>query len=124
MPLQRAEKELGLFNENAWDDCDGVDSFNVLRTRLENSDGLLRTEPSDQLSALLKIEGLVTEQKWDSFCQSVLKRQFNSKDNAFFEEQKDGLLQRNLCTSVLTRKSWCLSPSANIWSCSRIAVDL
>lgn len=57
------EKELDLFDEDAWNDRDDVDPFSLSRARSEADDKLLQTEPSDELPIPLKLEKLVIEQR-------------------------------------------------------------
>ena len=49
--------------------------------------------PQDDLPATLAIEEITEEQRVDDLCQTVLARQSESKDSAFFEDHH-GVLKR------------------------------
>ena len=49
--------------------------------------------PQDDLPAPLTIEKIAEEQRVDDFCQTVLARQSESRDSAFFEDHQ-GVLKR------------------------------
>lgn len=83
-----------LFNENAWDDCDDIDLFDLLRVRLDEDEELLRAQPDNGLPSPLRLEKLLSEHTTDKFRQEILVRQSTTKDSKFFEDPRDGLLTR------------------------------
>lgn len=94
--FSEAEREADLFVENASDDCDDIDSFDLPRASPEVDTEILRTESSDELSAPLTVEKLLTEQRLDSFCHTLLSRQSQKKSTAFSKDQQNGLLMRKI----------------------------
>ena len=78
-----------------WEENDEFDA-----TDLENAEGpevgtpaSTVAPPQDNLPAPLTIEDIAEEQRVDDFCQTVLARQSDSCDSAFFEDQQ-GVLKR------------------------------
>ena len=78
-----------------WEENDEFDAADIERT-----DGLEAdapdspvAPPQDDLPAPLPIEEIAEEQRVDDFCQTVLARQSESRDSAFFEEHQ-GVLKR------------------------------
>ena len=78
-----------------WEENDEFDAADI-----ERAEGLeagapdsLVAPPQDDLPAPLTIEEIAVEQRVDDFCQTVLARQSESRDSAFFEDHQ-GVLKR------------------------------
>ena len=86
--------EPDVFDDDAWDDCDDVDPFDLARVRSNDDATLLRSAPDDRLPAPLTFDEILAAQRTDTFCQGVLQRQSPTKDRTFYEHETTGLLMR------------------------------
>ena len=78
-----------------WEETEEFDATDIERieeTEVDASDPQV-APPQDDLPAPLTIEEIAEEERVDDFCQTVLARQSESKDSAFFEDHH-GVLKR------------------------------
>lgn len=67
-----AEEKPDFFDKDTWENCDDVERFELSRACANNDRKLSQTEPSDELSAFLRLDQLVAKQKSDFF-QTLLQ---------------------------------------------------
>ena len=80
-----------------WEETEEFDATDIERvedTEIGASDPQV-APPQDDLPAPLTMEEIAEEQRVDDFCQTVLARQSESKDSAFFEDHHGVLKRRN-----------------------------
>ena len=80
-----------------WEEAEEFDATDIERveeTEVGASDPQV-APPQDDLPSPLKIEEIAEEQRVYEFCQTVLTRQSDSKDSAFFEDHHGVLNRRN-----------------------------
>ncbi|CDF40838.1 unnamed protein product [Chondrus crispus] len=78
-----------------WEENDEFDAADIQRAEDPEAGALDSpvAPPQDDLPAPLTIEEIAEEQRVDDFCQTVLARQSESRDSAFFEDHQ-GVLKR------------------------------
>ena len=83
--------------DDFWAENEEFDAVDLDHTRDFEADesGSQVAPPQDDLRAPLKIEEIAEEQRVDELCQTILARQSESRDSAFFEDHQGVLKQRH-----------------------------